>query len=131
MTVFIGDLLAVRGPAGGKIKRRILVQFDTDDFSAPFLISDVELVLAGFVREIGDLLTVGRPGREALHDSRRVGEVAEVALFLGNGDDLAAGFKSGPDRVRRETRRGETVPDIHKSVPDLEHVSINGNGQRF
>src|SRR5262249_1509168 len=43
--------------------------------------SDVELVLAGRVREPRDRLPVGTPGREALGDAARAGQVARAAVL--------------------------------------------------
>src|SRR4029077_6253032 len=70
--VDVRDLLAVGGPAGE------LVVAGSGELEAPYvplaiLRLDVELVLAGLVREIGDPPAVGRPDRRALVDGRRVG----------------------------------------------------------
>ena len=88
----------------------------------------MELVFARFIRKVGDLLPVGRPGRIALHDSRSVREVAEVALFFRNRYDLPPGFKNGPGGGGRKAGRGKAVTDIHELVADFEHISGDGDG---
>ena len=45
------------------------------------VVANMERILSGFVRKVGDGSPIGRPGGITLGDARRVGQVARVALF--------------------------------------------------
>ena len=78
----------------------------------------------GLVREVGDGLAVGRPGRVALHDARRSRQVPDVALLGRDGQDLAAGLEHGPGAVRRDGGRGDARADLDVVRPDLGQVAL-------
>ena len=79
--VGIGNLLAVGGPDGRVVERRRVAQADFSHLAQAVLVADVELILAGFIRKVGDGLAVGRPDGIQFADGRRVRKVSNVALF--------------------------------------------------
>ncbi len=88
-------------------------------------------VFARLVGEIGHRPAVRRPGRVALHDPRRPGQVADVAFFGRHGQDLAAGLEDGPGAVRRQAGRRDAAADFDVVRPDLGQVALqrDGNGR--
>ncbi len=71
--------------------------------------AQVDLVLVGRVGDVGHLLAVGRPHREALAHAGRRGEVAHGALLRRDAEDLAAGVDHGALAVGRDARAAHLV----------------------
>jgi len=68
-----------------------------DDFGCAeaVLVANEELVFAGCVAEVGDGFAVGRPVGIAFGGSGSSGEVAGVAFFGGDGEDVSVGLEDG------------------------------------
>src|SRR4029077_20419999 len=70
--------------------RRRRTQIDLADLAHSTLVADVQSILTGFVGEVGDRLSVGRPGRIPLCYTGRIRQVADVALFRGYRKNFTA-----------------------------------------
>jgi len=124
--VGVGDALAVGRPlgrvvvAGRRAKRKFLHVLDA------VLVAEFESVLTGDVGEVGDPLSVGRPGRLALGGVGGVGQVADVALLGGNGEDLAMGLKNGPRTAGRDVVIGHLLGiDLYVAGAQSREVAAN------
>ena len=88
------DFLAVGRPDERIIKAGP-VEFVPLGLALAVLAAHIELVLPGFIGDIGNGFAVRRPDGRPLVGARGVGEVAEVAFLGRDGDDLAAKLKNG------------------------------------
>ncbi len=86
--VRVGDLLGVGRPGGRIEERGRAPESDLLHLAQAVLVANVQRILAGFVREPGDGLPVRRPGGVAVGRGRGAGDVADVALLRGHGQDL-------------------------------------------
>jgi hypothetical protein len=95
MLVGVGDVLGVGRPGGAVEEAGIRTEIDDGRRFEAGLVVEVELVFAGGVREVGDGLAVWGPGGVALGGARGARQVADVALFAGDGEDFAVRLKDG------------------------------------
>src|SRR5260370_42566098 len=83
------------------IERRGIAEVYLANLAAASLIRDVQRIFAGFVREVGNRFTVGRPCRIALSGSWRICYVSNIALLGGQGNALARGPRYGSASTER------------------------------
>src|SRR5437660_1306970 len=100
------------------------------DWAAAVLLADVKLILARFVREVGDVLAVGRPGWIALGHPRRAGEVPDIAFLGGHGEDFPVGLEDSPRAAGREASRADLFRDLHKVRAHGSEVTGHANVER-
>ncbi|MBP1621542.1 MAG: hypothetical protein H6Q02_2309 [Acidobacteria bacterium] len=74
--------------------------------------SDRQLVLAGAVGEVRELLAVGRDRRVALGGARGPRQVEHRAVLGGQREQLAARLDDNPLRRRRQRRVGDELGDV-------------------
>src|SRR5207245_2356213 len=87
------NLFGVRRPDRGIVVRGAVVELELLPLPVSVLRPEVELVLAALVGEIGDPTAVGRPGRVALGGAGAVGDIANIPLLGGDGEDFPAGLE--------------------------------------
>src|ERR1035437_2071831 len=89
---------------------------------------DIELVLTRAVAEIRDKLAIGRPCGIAFGGSARICQTPYIALFRGNGKDLAAGLDQHALACRRYFQVANAARDI---LPTRHHPwEISGDVDR-
>src|SRR5262245_10942154 len=127
--VAVGDLLAVGRPdriivEGGRVAER-----DLFHLAHSVLAAEMQRIFARLIGEVGDPFAIGRPGRATLHDARRVGQVADVALFGGHGKDFAARLEDGSRAGGGEFRPRDAVADFHIARSHLRQIARDANVQ--
>ena len=126
VVVQVRDLLAVRRPIGRGIER-LIAERDLLHFARTILVAHVQRVIARFVGKVRDALAIGRPAWLPLHHRRALGQVARVALFGRNGDDLAPRFEDCPRTVGRYVGIGEPLGDVDVVRPHLRQIAGQGD----
>ena len=90
--------------------------------------SQRQLVAAALVAEVGHPLAVRGPRGPDLVDRGRVRQVAHVALFRGNGEDLAAGGEHRALGVGTEVGAGDPVVGAAVDRAGLVAVVVHRDG---
>jgi hypothetical protein len=110
------DLLPVGGPAR-VVELAVEVARDLRGLTGRH-VADVELVLAGRVREVGDLFPAGREPRSVLTDARRAGEVPGQRVLVGEGNvvDVAACRECERLAVPRHVHGVDVVRRVDEAV---------------
>ena len=90
--------------------------------------AQVDLVLAAPIAQVSDLLAVGRPDCFAFVDAGGGGQIADVALLGGHGEDVAAGGEDGPLGVGRHIGVGDPAVDGLERRPGQHVVAVDGHG---
>ncbi len=85
-----GQLFRIGRPLGRKAPR-VAVTGHLARLAAAVLGADVDLVLAGGVRQVGNPLAVRGPGDADFARCRRAREIADLAVLGRRGEDFAAG----------------------------------------
>src|SRR5262245_3309327 len=122
------DLTAIRRPRRRIVKRR--GKLDLLYITCAHLIADVQFVFTGFIGEVSDPASIGRPRRTALHDSGGVCEIARVTFFGGYGEDLAASLKDSARSRRRNRRARRSAADLLKMRAYAYQVTIDADADR-
>ena len=122
------DAVVVRAPLQVEVEAGAAELVDRRLLAAQ-AVTDVKPVLAAVVAEIRDALAVVRPGRAALVDARRAGDVARVAVLAGERDDLAARLEGRPLAVGGDGRVADRA--AHRLPPRqrLEPVGATADRQ--
>ncbi len=116
--VDVGDLLRIRRPLHPAIERRC-AQIELAHLARAVVRTHVQFVIARFIREVGDPLAVGRPGRVALGRAGGLGQIARIAFFRGNREDLAASFKQRARAGGRERHVMDAGRCFHQAWTNL------------
>ena len=90
----------------GRASRRQLRYFVVFDG-----IDEIDLILPGFIRAIGDIAPVGRPGRIDLPDALGVRQVVGDAFRGRDRENIAAGFEDGALALGRYVHPADRVGD--------------------
>ena len=113
LLVGIGELLRVRRPHRAEAPH-VAVGGDAARRAAAVGRAHVDLVLAAFVREVGDMARIRRPGHADLARRRRVAEIADAAVLGRHAPDLAARAEHRALAAGREAEgldlRGHVLP---------------------
>ena len=125
-----GDLFRIGRPLRRAIEARLRHR-DLRHVADPGLRREVQRVFARLVGEIGDRLSVRRPGRESLHDRGRVRDDSRIAFFRRDGEDLATRFEECAGRVRRQVSVREPRADVHHASAYFRQISGDAHGNRF
>ena len=89
----------------------------------------MELVFPRRVGKVSDRLAVGGPGRRALVHAGRLRQVAWVALFGRDGDDLAPELEDGPGARRRDRAAEDPLRALGIALPKLGEVGRDADHQ--
>ncbi len=90
---------------------------------------EVDLVFTAGVREVGDPLAVGAPGRIPLADAGGAGEVADLPLLGRHGEDVAAGLEQGPYAGGRQSEAMNVFADVLHRGPGGQIFAAHLNGE--
>src|SRR5207247_9721818 len=96
---------------------------DLVHLAGSILVADMERILPSFVGKVCDCLSIGRPGRIALHHRRAVSEVARVALFSRDGEDFAMRLENCTRTGRRNVSVLEALSHVHEVIAKLKQVA--------
>ena len=121
VVVAVGDLFAVGRPA--RREKEACSEADLLHLAGSILVADMERILPAFVGKVCDCLSIGRPGRIALHHRRAVGEVALVALFSRDGEDFAMRLENCTRAGRRNVGVLEALSHVHEVIANLKQVA--------
>ena len=89
---------------------------------------DVECVEARLVREICDRLAIGRPGRRALLEARRIGDVARRTLLSCNGQNFPMRLNCYPNAGSRDGHVLNLVAHALNARPHLRQIGVHIDG---
>src|SRR5579883_2946483 len=116
------------GRPGGRVVVAVAGEGDRARRRETVLRFDDKLILAGAVAEIGDVLAVRGPGGIALGGAGRMGEIADIALFGGYGEDLAAGLDEHALAGGGDAEIGHAGGDILPARHHPGEVAGGGDG---
>ena len=111
-----GELLRVGRPHGGVVEGGG-AGGDRQGSALPILADEVDLLLPGPVRHVGDPLPVGRPDGILLAHALAVRDVPRVAMLRGHGEHVAAGGDGHAVAARGEGVGGDAIGHAHVSRP--------------
>src|SRR5262249_38489982 len=129
--VGVSDLLAVRRPERGVEKGGGRTEVKVAHLAHTVLLANLHLVFAGLVGEVGDPLSVRRPGGIAVGDGGRMGKVADITLVGGNRENLAESRRNCANSGGRKAVTAELLGfHLDELRTNLRQISgeVHGNG---